>query len=139
MLTLEDLPDCLFSDKRLLVGCLNARHRNLGSISGSQNINGFVWNDILDALDNVKVLGKGEATHVRGGRLDYAVLFNMNEFQADACNVYELLRDHFALKVVLFVDKLVCPTTKKRYKLKEGQHTQLITKVDEWYKEYKPC
>ena len=50
------------------MGDLNARHKNLGS--PSQNRNGVALNSILGSLDNVKILGKEEPTHVRGGRID---------------------------------------------------------------------
>ena len=82
MLGIEDLPDCLFSDECLLIGDLNARHRRLGSSFGSQNSNGLAPWDIVDTYENIQILGNGKPTHVRGGRLVYAIMFNMNEVQA---------------------------------------------------------
>ncbi|KAK7076912.1 hypothetical protein SK128_000150, partial [Halocaridina rubra] len=89
--------------KSILVGDLNA---------------GFAFYDIIDANENVEMLGNGQPTHVRGGRLDYAILFNMNESEASADTLYALLSDHFALKVKLGLDKVCIPSARSRYKLK---------------------
>lgn len=74
---------------------------------------------------------------LRGGRLDYAILFNMNEVRASIDILYELVSDHFTLKVTLGLDKVCGPTARTRYKLKDGQHRELMSKVKDWYKCYK--
>ncbi|KAK7070109.1 hypothetical protein SK128_015661, partial [Halocaridina rubra] len=133
----DDIHDCLFCAKSVVVGDLNARHRSFGSPLRNQNSNGFTLYDITDAYENVEMLGNGQPTQVRGGRLDYAILFNMNELEASADILYELLSYYFALKVKLGVDKVCIPSARSRYKLKNDQHRELISKVSEWYKDYK--
>lgn len=57
MLRSEDLPDCVFSDKSLLVGDLNARHRSLGSFFGSQNSNVLLCVTFLKPLGMCRYWG----------------------------------------------------------------------------------
>ena len=135
-LVVDDLPDLIFADECLLVSDLNARHKNLGSI-GSQNHNGIILNNFLSSIEDAKVLGAGEPTHVKGGRLDYAVIFNMLDVQAESKVVDTLLRDHFAIEVKLHVDKMCFVNNRKRYSIKDGQHCDFKEKVSKWYKEYK--
>ncbi|XP_064104322.1 uncharacterized protein LOC135214183 [Macrobrachium nipponense] len=135
-LDLENLPKVIFNEYCLLVGDLNARHHDLGS-SGSQNRNGFVLNNILNSLENVKVSGNGAPTHVRGGRIDYAVLFNTFECTADALVVTELVSDHFALEVSLSINKMFVSKKRKCYHLKPDRKLEFMNKVGEWYTHYK--
>lgn len=128
MLRTEDLPESCFSDKSLLVGDLNARLRSLGSSLGSQNSNGLAVRDINDGLGNVLILWNSKLTHVTGGRLDWAIIFNMNEVQTCPDILYELVSGHFALKVTLVLDKVCGLTTRARYRLKNRQHGELICK-----------
>ena len=132
----DDLPDLIFADECLLVGDLNARHKNLGS-TGSQNHNGIILISFLSSIEDAKVLGAGEPTHLKGGRLDYAVIFNMLDVQAESKVVDTLLSDHFAIEVKLHVDKMFV-NNRKRYSIKDGQHCDFQEKeVSNWYKEYK--
>ena len=62
-LDIEDMPNYIFTEKCLLMGDMNARHPNLGT-SGFSNRNGKLLYNMLDSLDDVKVLGNDEPTHV---------------------------------------------------------------------------
>ena len=135
-LTVDDLPDIIFHEECLIVGDLNARHKDLGT-SGTQNHNGIVLNNLLNSLENSRVLGTGEATHIRGGRLDYAIIFNMFDVESELDVVNTLVSDHFAIKVRLHVEKLCFINNRKRYSIKEHQRMNFIEKVGEWYREYK--
>ena len=95
-----------------------------------------MW-DIVDTYENIQILGNRKPTHVRGGKLDYAIMFNMNEVQAVLDILYELMSDHFPIIVTLGVDKVCSPATRTRYKLKDGQHVEFISKVRDWYTDYK--
>lgn len=135
-LDIEDMPDCIFTDKCLLMGDMNARHPNLGTL-GISNRNGNVLHNILNSLDDVKVLGIDEPTHVRGGRLDYAILFNMVSCEGCAEIVRDLLSDHFAIRVSLDIEKIVYDKSRKVYHLKDDKTDDFKKKVSEWYKTYK--
>ena len=135
-LSVDDLPDIIFAEDCLLVGDLNARHNNLGT-KGFQNRNGIALNCLLDSIEDVKVLGNGEPTHVKGGRLDYAILFNMLEVQADFKNVDTLLSDHTAINVRLHLEKITHVNNRKKYFLREEQQREFVARVSDWYKEYK--
>ena len=135
-LNVEDLPSCVLDENCLLMGDLNARHYNLGT-KGTPNRNGYILNNILESIDTVRVLGNGGPTHVRGGRIDYAILFNMIECRANAVVVGNLLSDHFAINVSLNIEKMVFNKGRKRYKLKNERKVEFIERIDEWYKAYK--
>ena len=127
-LDLDKFPLCIFDERCLVLGDLNARHHKLGS-QGSQNKNGFVLYNILESLDNVRVLGNGEPTHIRGGRIDYALLFNMYEYRADALVVGDLLSDHFAMEVSLGMEKNSFNKRRKRYRLNERIKPDFVKRV----------
>ena len=135
-LNLDDLPSCIFNENCLVMGDLNARHKNLGS-TGSQNRNGHALNSILGSIDNVKMLGNDEPTHVRGGRIDYALLFNMADYRAKAEVIKDLLSDHFAIMVFLKIEKITFDNKRKRLVLKDEGKADFIKKIEEWYKTYK--
>lgn len=135
-LDLEDLPSCILDNKCLVMGDLNARHRELGT-TGSQNKNGHVLKSIVDSLESVKILGNPEPTHVRGGRIDYAMLFNMEEFNGSARVLSILVSDHFALSITINVEKQILFTKRKRLSLKEEDKPSFINGIIEWYDSYK--
>ena len=139
-LVIEDLPDVIFSEICLLVGDLNARHPYFGSTGGTHNTNGVVLKSFLDATENVKILGDIKPTHVKGGRLDYAILFNMDNILTRSVIVPELLSDHFAIRVDLYIDKLIYQQKRKRYVFKDSKHrAEFCRKIEVWCKEYKKC
>ena len=135
-LSLDNLPSCIFDHECVLMGDLNARHRSLENF-GSPNRNGRVLHSILDSLDNVRILGNKEPTHVRGGRIDYVLLFNMSEYEAAASVVGDLVSDHFALEANLGIRRITFCHKRKRLKIKDDKKSEFIFKVGEWYKEYK--
>ena len=51
--------------------------------------------------------------------------------------LYELMSDHLVIIVTLGVDMVCDPATRTRYKLKDGQHVEFISKVRDWYTDYK--
>ena len=67
------LPDCIFSEVTLLTGDLNDKHSQLEDLNG--NSNGAVFYQFLQNYD-VSLLGDASATHIKGGILDYACIFN---------------------------------------------------------------
>ena len=118
------------------MGDLNAHHRTLETI-GSPNRNGFVLHSILNSLNNVHVLGNKEPTHIRGGRIDYVLLFNMAEYEAVASVVGDLVSDHFALETILGIQRMTFCHKHKRLRIKDDEKAKFMFKVAEWYKEYK--
>ena len=132
----DDLPNCLFTEKCLLMGDLNARHHNLGTV-GTPNKNGHILYNLLECIDDVKILGSDEPTHVRGGRIDYAFLFNMIDYAGDAAVVKDLLSDHFAIHATLVVEKLMFNIKRKIYNLKDDDISDFKNRIAEWYVTYK--
>ena len=132
----DDMPDCLFNDTCLLVGDINARHERLGTM-GASNANGRGWIHFLEELDNINILGDAEPTHLRGGRLDYAILFNMCGIIANANVVGDLVSDHFALSVSIHIDKAQRTSKRQRYNLPDNKKQLLVDTVQNWYAEYK--
>ena len=82
-------------------------------------------------IDDINMLGNNEPTHLRGGRLDYAVLFNMFGFSANASAVGDLVSDHFALSVNVHIDKIQRNGQRQRYKLPESKknYTKLVCSI----------
>ena len=135
-LNIDEFPDVIFAEDTILLGDLNARHFNLGS-TGFQNHNGIVLNSFLEGAENVTVLGKGEPTHIKGGRLDFGIIFNMSGVQANLSVISTLLSDHFALSIGLDIEKISFVDNRKRYLLRQEKHKQFIYEIRQWYKEYK--
>ena len=119
----DDLPDCFLEEKSLLMGDLNARHKDLGS-HFTTNINGVRWKAFLDATDTVMLTGDSVPTHTQGGRLDYVALSNVFQCPIETHLLPTLLSDHFALETTLpwssvphcikeeaYYSSCSCPTT----------------------------
>lgn len=58
----ENLPEYVFTDPSVLMGDLNARHKDLGSFLTS-NANGIRWKAFLDAADHAALTGDNVFFH----------------------------------------------------------------------------
>lgn len=129
-----NLPAYVLTEKSVVMGDINARHRDLGSHL-TNNVNGVRWKAFLDATDTAQLTGDNVATHVQGGRLDYVVLFNMtngSDTTALTCLLPSLLSDHFALETSLPLHFIpIIP--RKRLKVPTFRLPQLVTCVKTWY------
>ena len=125
------LPWYVLEEQTVLLGDLNARHKDLGS-HHTTNANGVRWKAFLDATDTAVLTGENVPTHVQGGRLDYVVLLNMPTFTATTFLDRSLLSDHFALTTALRV-----PTSatvpRKRLSVSSARLPHLVRHVTEWY------
>ena len=129
----EDLPDCIFEEPTLVVGDLNARHPALGT-QGRKNRNGDRLLQLLMDHPDVSVLGSSEPTHVEGGRLDYACIFN-GEGLSGGCQVLsELLSDHWPLLVDLPLGKKPTSFRRQRFSLKPEETGKFIKHVSDWWR-----
>ena len=125
------LPECILEEKSILMGDINARHRDLGSYQ-TTNVNGTRWKAFLDSADNVMVTGDSVPTHVQGGRLDYVAFINFPLPSAETHLLPSLLSDHSALETTLLLDTapylqrpwLTVPATRL---------PQLVLCVKNWY------
>ena len=131
-----DLPDCIFDEPTLVVGDLNARHPALGT--EGKNANGDRFMRLLMDHNDVSVLGTPEPTHVGGGRLDYACMFNGQGLTGSCKVVPELLSDHWALMVELPVGKKSTPPNRQRFSLKPEDTSKFVKYVKDWWKDYEP-
>ncbi|KAG0728414.1 hypothetical protein GWK47_032522 [Chionoecetes opilio] len=136
-LRFEHLPDSVFRDPTLLVGDLNARHDSLGS-AGSRNWNGTVWHQFLNDYDDVRLLGDDSPTHLQGGRIDYACLFNTEGMGGKCEVVSELLSDHFALYVELPLGKALANHGRVRYTITTNNRIRFVNQLTAWYSRYRP-
>ncbi|XP_045117646.1 uncharacterized protein LOC123508177 [Portunus trituberculatus] len=136
-LKFEHLPDSVFREPTLLVGDLNARHAVLGS-SGSSNWNGTVWHQFLSDCDEARLLGDNSPTHLQGGRIDYACLFNIQGMEGKCTVISELLSDHFALYVELPLRKACGGHSRVRYFINDNNREIFLRSMNEWYSAYHP-
>ena len=97
---ITNLPGCLFEDKSVIMGDLNARHKDLGSFQTS-NVNGTRFKAFLESTNTVQLTGENIPTHIQGGRLDYVVFINLYVELAETHLLRHLLSDHFALETTL--------------------------------------
>lgn len=134
---LRYLPDCMYSDSALIVGDLNARHPQLEE-RGNINDNGKRFYQFLKDRPDACLLGGKEATHIKGGRLDYACLLGRQAIQGECKVVSELLSDHFALYVKLAVGKIQVKFQRKRLSLNVNDRDQFVYNIENWYKHYTP-
>ncbi|XP_063849706.1 uncharacterized protein LOC135093957 [Scylla paramamosain] len=98
-LNVENFPDYVLEEQTVIMGDLNARHKELGSHL-TTNANGVRWKAFLDTTDIVVLFGGHAPTHVQGGRLNYVALINMPTYTAETLLVRSLLSDHFALETI---------------------------------------
>lgn len=73
---INKLPDYVFHDATLMASDLNSRHTKLGDTDDRNNANGAIFWQFLQDHSDALLLRNPEATHVKGGRLDYACLIN---------------------------------------------------------------
>ena len=132
------LPDCIFSEVTLLAGDLNAKHNQLGDLKG--NNNGAAFYQFLQDYDDVILLGDASATHIKGGRLDYACIFNGQGLTGQCHLQPELLSDHFALAVTLPVEKRHSMSRRKRIMLPKSPDNiaRFVRNIARWYNNYTP-
>ena len=96
--TSDVLPSCVFDGVTLLAGDINARHRALEN-EGRSNQNGGKFHQFLQDYPDVRLLGSKAATHIQGGRLDYACIVNGQGLDGECVVEPDLLSDHFALAI----------------------------------------
>ena len=134
--TVNALPDNIFGSMSFVAGDLNARHRELES-SGKMNTNGARFYQFLRDYPDTSLLGSKDATHIQGGRLDYAFLLNGQGLEGHCEVVPDLLSDHFSLDITLPLGKnSVQYNTRKRIVLCKEKRELFITNIQRWYKNY---
>ncbi|KAG0712195.1 hypothetical protein GWK47_019013 [Chionoecetes opilio] len=132
------LPDPIFQGVMTLVaGDLNARHRSLES-GGKTNVNGTRLVQFLSDFPQARLLGSQEATHIQGGRLDYACLVNYQGATGISNVISDLLSDHFAIGIRLPLTKRKVHCDRKRLSLPKDKVDHFISKISLWYDNYRP-
>ena len=133
-----DLPEYIFGDLTVLAGDLNARHGSLDDPTGAVNNNGAVFSRFLQNHPDALLLGTPEATHVRGGRLDYACILNGRGLEGDCNVVSELLSDHFALSIAIPLETFSFSEQRKRLVLPPCslRRKRFIDSINDWNKGY---
>lgn len=136
----NSLPDYVFHDVTLMAGDLNSRHTRLGDTAGRNNTNGAAFSQFLQDHSDALLLGTPEATHVKGGRLDYACLLNGGGVGGECAVEQELLSDHFALNITLPLSVNQQHTGRKRLKLPECSEKKrlFLQNIVEWNEGYTP-
>ncbi|KAG0712470.1 hypothetical protein GWK47_018397 [Chionoecetes opilio] len=120
------LPDPIFQGVMTLVaGDLNARHRSLES-GGKTNVNDTRLVQFLSDFPQARLLGSQEATHIQGGRLDYACLVNYQGVTGISIVISDLLSDHFAIGIRLPLTKRKVQCDRKRLSLPKDKVDHFI-------------
>lgn len=130
-LYIDNFPSHILEECTILMGDLNSRHVDLGSIRTS-NINGIRWLNFLEANDNVQITGDNVPTHIQGGRLDYVTLFNMPYCKCETNIVPCLLSDHFAIKSCIPLSSSDF-APRKRLSIPAAKLPGLLINVKKWY------
>ena len=122
----------------LLAGDLNAKYSQLGNLNG--NSNGAAFYQFLQDYDDVSLLGDASATHIKGGRLDYACIFNGQGLTGQCHLQPELLSNHFTLAVTLPVEKRHSISRRKRIMLPKSPDNiaRFVRNITRWYSNYTP-
>lgn len=130
-LNVANFPDYVLEEQTVIMGDLNARHKELGSHL-TTNANGVRWKAFLDTTDTVVLSGEHAPTHVQGGRLDYVALINMPTYTAETLLVRSLLSDHFALETTFPVQSALA-VPRKRLTVPPSRMAGLVVHVMAWY------
>ena len=131
----EAMPDCIFNGPTLMVGDLNARHPTLGTL-GRHNENGVLLAQYLQDHPDARVLGDDSATHIRGGRLDYACLFNGDGLIGTCRVTEELVSDHYGLHIGLTFNLRMPLLARTRLTLNTNQQRTFIECIAAWWVDY---
>ena len=135
---IDSLPDAVFNSATLVAGDLNARHGDFDK-SGKVNTNGVRFRQFLADYPDAILLGTQDATHILGGRLDYAVLLNGQGLAGKCAVVPELLSDHFSLEITLPLGKLGLEgLTRKRLWLPKDKIASFTDSIKRWHATYIP-
>ena len=126
-LNIANFPEYVLEEQSVIMGDLNARHKELGSHL-TTNANGVRWKAFLDTTDTAVLTGDHTPTHVQGGRLDYVALINMPTYTAQTYLVRSLLSDHFALVTTLPVQSAPA-VPRKRLTVPPSRMTDLVVHV----------
>ena len=131
---INNLPDYVFHDVTLMAGDLNSRHARLGDSAGRNNANGTAFFQFIQDHSDALLLGNPEATHVRGGRLDYACLLNGGGVGGECAVERELLSDHFALTIRLPLSVAQQHTGRRRLVLPScnEKRRRFLQNISEW-------
>lgn len=135
--SISRLPDTIYNDATLIAGDFNARHADLEA-NGKTNDNGRRFNQFLNDYPDSKLLGTNEATHLMGGRLDYAVILNGQGLDGTCEVMPELLSDHFSLAISMPLGKLNFDKKRKRITLPKDKMDFFISGIDNWHRTYSP-
>lgn len=134
--SIQALPDNIFNGVTVVTGDLNARHGELER-SGKINTNGVRFNQFLKDFPDATLLGSKDATHLQGGRLDYAFILNGQGLGGDSDVEPELLSDHFALAISLPLGTLeTLRNTRKRLFLHKDKIGSFLADIQSWYDNY---
>ena len=134
------IPDCVFNEVTLLAGDFNARHGRLEDPVGSNNVNGAAFSQFLQDHADALILGQAEATHIQGGRLDYACLLN-GQGLSGTCEIQtDLLSDHFALLIAIPLRRKVLQHSRTRLVLPRSKDkiNSFLENIMHWYNHYTP-
>lgn len=135
--SISKLPDIIYNEATLVAGDFNARHAHLEA-NAKTNDNGRRFNQFLNDYPDSKLLGTNEATHLMGGRLDYAVILNGQGLDGSCEVMPELLSDHFSLAISIPLGKLNFGNNRKRITLPKDKIDFFITGIENWYRTYTP-
>lgn len=92
----------------------------------------------MDDVPHIDLLIRGEATHIRGGRLD--LTFASSDLSPGATwQVHPTLTsDHFATLTTLSVAPPVPPLPQPRWNIRRADWHKLQAVLDEWWASYQP-
>ncbi|MPC63308.1 hypothetical protein E2C01_057405 [Portunus trituberculatus] len=130
-LNIANFPEYDPKEQSVIMGDLNARHKELGS-HFTTNANGVRWKAFLDTTETALLTGEHATTHVQGGRLDYVALINMPTYTAEPFFVRFLLSSHLALETTLPM-KSILVVPRKRLMVPPSTIAGLIVHVLAWY------
>ena len=121
----------------LVAGDFNAHHPVLHSVSPT-NATGRHLADLLEELPHVHLLNTGEATHVRGGRLDLT-LVSGDILPGATWQVHPTLTsDHYGTLTTLTVAPPVPPPPPPQWNVRRADWAKFQAALDEWWSTYVP-
>ena len=120
----------------LIAGDFNAHHPILNS-KGPTNEDGSHISHLLEELPEITLLNNGEATHLRGGRLDLAFiptyLKNSSKWEIHS----HLVSDHYAIKISINLAKIPTPPTPSpKWNIKAANWELFQEKINLWRESY---
>ena len=121
----------------LVAGDFNAHHPILHSVSPT-NATGRHLAALLEDVPQVRLLNTGEATHVRGGKLDLTLVSSDLSPGASWQVHPTLTSDHYATLTTLTVVPPAPPLAPLRWNVERADWGKFQEDLGEWWAEYAP-